>query len=128
MNSFIQANLRNNTRTDNNMPTNSTSGKALLDLLFLCGASRNMSEPDIVTLFNEAYQEDPLAALRILFYARDIEKGLGERRFFRVVTKWLGDNPNNLNNLLKEENFTKNIVRIDDLIYLVNHFIENKKI
>ena len=127
MNSFIQANLRNNTRTDNNMPTNSTSGKALLDLLFLCGASRNMSEPDIVTLFNEAYQEDPLAALRILFYARDIEKGLGERRFFRVVTKWLGDNPNNLNNLLKEENFTKNIVRIDDLIYLVNHFIENKK-
>ncbi len=126
MNSFIKVNLKNNNYTYNDMPTHSSSGSPLLDLFFLCGASRNMGEPEIITLFDEAYQEDPTAALRILFYARDIEKGLGERRFFRVITKWLGDNPTNLNNLLKEENITQNIIRVDDLVYLADNFVKNK--
>jgi len=126
MNSFIKANLKNNNYTYNDMPTHSSSGSPLLDLFFLCGASRNMGEPEIITLFDEAYQEDPTAALRILFYARDIEKGLGERRFFRVITKWLGDNPTNLNNLLKEENITQNIIRVDDLVYLADNFVKDK--
>lgn len=59
-------------------------------------------------------------------YARDIEKGLGERRFFRVIIKWLGDNPTNLNNLLKEENITQNIIRVDDLVYLADNFVKDK--
>lgn len=125
MNSFIQANLRNNTRTANNMATNSSSGNPIVDLFFLCGAARNMSDNDIITVFNEAYQKDSTAALRIAFWARDIEKGLGERRFFRVVTQWL--NKNILESVLQDQNFTQNIVRVDDLVYLADNFIQNGK-
>lgn len=125
MNSFIQANLRNNTHTANNMATNSSSGNPIVDLFFLCGAARNMSDNDIITVFNEAYQKDSTAALRIAFWARDIEKGLGERRFFRVVTQWL--NKNILESVLQDQNFTQNIVRVDDLVYLADNFIQNGK-
>ncbi len=125
MNSFIQANLRNNTLTDNGMATNSSSGNPIVDLFFLCGAARNMSDNDIITVFNEAYQKDPTAALRIAFWARDIEKGLGERRFFRVVTQWL--NKNILESVLQDQNFTQNIVRVDDLVHLADNFIQNGK-
>ncbi len=125
MNSFIQANLRNNTCTANGMATNSSSGNPIVDLFFLCGAARNMSDNDIITVFNEAYQKDATSALRILFWARDIEKGLGERRFFRVVAQWLDKNI--LTSVLQDQNFTQNIVRVDDLVYLANHFVQNDK-
>lgn len=125
MNSFIQANLRNNTRTANGMATNSSSGNPIVDLFFLCGAARNMSDNDIITVFNEAYQKDATSALRILFWARDIEKGLGERRFFRVVAQWLDKNI--LTSVLQDQNFTQNIVRVDDLVYLADNFIKNGK-
>jgi hypothetical protein len=125
MNSFIQANLRNNTRTANGMATNSSSGNPIVDLFFLCGAARNMPDNDIITVFNEAYQKDSTAALRIAFWARDIEKGLGERRFFRVVAQWLDKNI--LTNVLQDQNFTQNIVRVDDLVYLADNFIQNGK-
>jgi hypothetical protein len=125
MNSFIQANLRNNTRTANGMTTNSSSGNPIVDLFFLCGAARNMSDNDIITVFNEAYQKDATSALRILFWARDIEKGLGERRFFRVVAQWLDKNI--LTSVLQDQNFTQNIVRVDDLVYLADNFIKNGK-
>lgn len=123
MNSFIKANLRNNTHTANGMATNSSSGNPIADLFFLCGAARNMSDNDIITVFNEAYQKDSTSALRILFWARDIEKGLGERRFFRVVAQWLDKNI--LTSVLQDQNFTQNIVRVDDLVYLANHFVQN---
>lgn len=125
MNSFIQANLRNNTCTANGMDANSSSGNPIVDLFFLCGAARNMSDNDIITAFNEAYQKDATSALRILFWARDIEKGLGERRFFRVVAQWLDKDI--LTCVLQDQNFTQNIVRVDDLVYLANHFVQNDK-
>lgn len=125
MNSFIQANMRNNTHTANGMSTNSSSGNPIVDLFFLCGAARNMSDNDMIAVFNEAYQKDATSALRILFWARDIEKGLGERRFFRVITQWL--NKAILENILQDQNFTQNIVRVDDLVYLADNFIENGK-
>ena len=125
MNSFVKANLHNNSYTKNYMPTNSSSNDPLVDFFFICGASRNMPEEDIITIFNEAYQKDSTIALRLLFWARDIEQGLGERRIFRIIINWLNESV--LKNLLKEENFINNIVRVDDIVYLANQFVLTKR-
>ena len=65
--------------------THSTSLSHIVDLFFLAGGSRRMSDQDIITVWNRAYTEDALLALKCLFWARDVRGGAGERRFFRVI-------------------------------------------
>ena len=78
--------------TKNGMVTNSTSLNANVDMFFLAGASRNMSENDIEMLFQKALIENAEVALKVLFWARDVRGGAGERRFFRVCAKFLNEN------------------------------------
>ncbi len=63
MNSFIKANLKNNNYTYNDMPTHSSSGSPLLDLFFLCGASRNtwMGRLLLLLIFNSFTYNNNLA-------------------------------------------------------------------
>ncbi len=75
----------NLTRTENGALTNKTSGSYCLDFFAACGALRNASAEERFRRFIRAYAEDPLLALRALFYARDIRKGLGERSLFREI-------------------------------------------
>lgn len=125
-NQFVAAMAHNNSRTFNYMPTNDSSLNSVVDLFFLIGATRFMPESDILSIFDKAYQTDPISSLRILYYARDIEKGLGERRAFRVVMSWLASRKLALKSLLKAENITQNIVRVDDLVYLANELVKTK--
>lgn len=81
------------TRTENGAVALKTTDDALLDLFGVIGALRNADEPRITSLFEEAYQANPLYATKILFYARDIRgdeetQGLGERRVFRILLKY----------------------------------------
>lgn len=62
-----------------------TTGKALLDLNFAVASLRSASEQEIINKFMKAFCEDKILAMRWLFFGRDREKGLGERRLFRVV-------------------------------------------
>lgn len=62
-----------------------TSGKALVDLNFAVASMRGMSESEICKKFTKAYAENPVLAMRWLFFARDVRGGLGERRLFRVI-------------------------------------------
>lgn len=56
--------------------------------MFAMGAAmRNRSDEDVILMFRKAYAENPVYALKCLFYIRDIRGGQGERRFFRVVMK-----------------------------------------
>jgi hypothetical protein len=92
-----KSNLVNATRqedvlTANGMPSNSTSLNSNVDMFFLAGASRNMSEKDIEILFQKAIVENPLVALKLMFWARDARGGAGERRFFRICAKFLNKN------------------------------------
>lgn len=91
MNTFMSALQKENnfTYTENHAITHKTSLSALCDLFALGGAYRNRSDEDCITLFKAAFKEDEVHALRCLFYLRDVRGGQGERRFFRVVAKWL---------------------------------------
>ena len=50
---------------------------------------RNLS--DLEKLFAKAYGENPVLAIKILFYMRNIRGGLGERNGFRVLLKELAE-------------------------------------
>ena len=78
--------------TENGAIKRNTTKSALLDLFAMGAAYRNRTEEDIIFLFKNAYQENPIYALKCLFYIRDIRGGQGERKFWRVCMKWLANN------------------------------------
>lgn len=75
--------------TENGAIAVSTTSSALYDMFALGGAYRSRSDEDCILLFKQAYDENPVYALKCLFYLRDARGGQGERRFFRVCMKWL---------------------------------------
>ena len=91
MNKFVTSlkNDSNRTYTENGAVTYKSTLNGLLDLFALGGAYRVRSDADVITLFSKAFRENEKYALKCLFYLRDVRGGQGERRFFRVVTKWL---------------------------------------
>jgi hypothetical protein len=90
---FINA-LKNELNDEKCLTTNGavgyvTSGKKLLDLNFSVTSLRKQPEREIINKFMDAYYEDPVVAMRWLFYCRDCRYGIGERRLFRVVMTYL---------------------------------------
>ena len=79
----------NKTYTENGAVTYRSTGRDCLDLFATIGALRRESEQEITARFLRAYAEDPDLAMKILFYGRDIRGGLGERRVFRILLRWL---------------------------------------
>ena len=71
---------------------NSTGGGALLDLFGIVGAMRTREDYEIKEKFAAAFREDRNLAMRLMFYTRNVHGGLGERRTFRVMLKWLCQN------------------------------------
>ena len=68
------------TTTENGMNAYKSTNSALLDLYGKIGAMRNTLEFEVISKFEAAFVEDPLLALKLTFYARDIRQGLGERK------------------------------------------------
>lgn len=90
---FINA-LKNELNNEKCLTTNgavgyATSGKKLLDLNFSVSSLRKQPEREIINKFMDAYYENPVLAMRWLFYARDCRQGIGERRLFRVAMTYL---------------------------------------
>lgn len=79
------------TRTENGAVALNTTGDARLDLFGSIGSLRTADEMRIDTLFEEAYKVDPLFATKIAFYARDVRGGLGERRTFRAIMRYMAE-------------------------------------
>lgn len=126
MNTFTHAlNTSNNyTFTENMATTYRSTMSGLLDMFALGGAYRTRSDADCILLFKKAYEEDALRALKCLFYLRNVRGGQGERRFFRVVLKWLAKN--------HPEDVIRNLENIpfygrwDDLYALVGTPVEDE--
>lgn len=79
------------TRTENGAVALNTTSDARLDLFGTIGALREADNNRIETLFAEAYNQDALFATKIVFYARDIRGGLGERKTFRTLIRYMAD-------------------------------------
>ena len=78
----------NTAHTENGDLAYKSTGSACLDFFSLCGGMRkNISDLD--KLFAKAFAENPVIAIKILFYMRNIRGGLGERNTFRVLLKEL---------------------------------------
>lgn len=75
--------------TENGGVSHKTTRSDLLDLFAMGAAMRERSDEDCILMFQKAYTENPVYALKFLFYIRDVRGGQGERRFFRVVLRWL---------------------------------------
>jgi len=127
MNEFINSMNQNNNITQNDMPVHTTSNDAVVDMFFLMGAMRHRTDTDILNIINEACLENKKETLQLLLYARDIQSGMGERKFFRLGLKYFADN----NDILALETLTNllrindNIIRTDDIIWLSKYIITN---
>ena len=77
------------TKTENGADAKNTTDSALLDMFATIGSMRSRSEDEIIQKFELAFQEDPLGAMRCLFWARDCRGGAGERRVFRVLLPYI---------------------------------------
>lgn len=107
----------NETRTANGAKAFASTKSFVLDLFSMGGAFRNRSDQEVAELFSKAFAENPLLAMKTLFYIRDIESGQGERRFFRVVLKHLAlHNPEVLR---KNLHLVPKFGRYDDLWVLL---------
>ena len=91
MSDFLNAmkNATNLTYTENGALTHKTTGTDLYDMFALGGAMRTRSDEDVILMFQKAYKENPVYAMKCLFYLRDVRGGQGERRFFRTVMKYM---------------------------------------
>ena len=116
--------LNNETqRTENGAIGFRSTGKKLLDLNFAVASLRRASEQEIINKFMNAYWEDPMIAIKWLWYSRDVRQGLGERRLFRVITKYLAeDKPEIIKAVLK---FTPEYARYDDLWCLLDTSVKD---
>ncbi len=111
-------NEANRTLTENLAATHKSTLSFCLDLFATIGALRNQTDDEIINRFIHAFTEDPDIAMKILFYARDIRGGIGERRVFRVILNWLADNhsPSVIKNLSRIPEYG----RYDDLLVLMD--------
>lgn len=80
------------TVTTNGAVAYKTSGTKLLDFNFALSSMRNMSEDGIKELFTSVYYEDPVTAVKYMFYIGDVREGVGERKVFRACIDWLIEN------------------------------------
>lgn len=107
----------NRTATENGAVVFEHTFSKLLDLNFALSSLNGSSDKEILDMWVPAFNEDPLLAMKWLFYSRDVLQGAGMRHLFRVC----------LNDLAKDEpKFVEKFIplvadygRWDDLYCLV---------
>ena len=119
---LVNALRQENVTTTNGMATNSTSLNACVDLFFNIGAMRGQDKARLFANFSSAFAEDPTRAMKILFWARDIRGGAGERQIFRDLMKYLAEN--NVEVLAKNLQYVSEFGRWDDLLTLKDTALE----
>lgn len=113
----------NRKMTENGAVGYETAGKALVDLNFAAASLRNMSEEEIVRRFIPAFYEDRILAMKWLFFLRDVRGGMGERRSFRMIARYLAEREPDMMGRLAE--VTAEYGRYDDLLCFFDTPLEN---
>ena len=118
----IEKSSNRTARTHNGAVSNHSTLNACVDMFGNIGSMRARTTEDIIIIFTKAFAEDPLKAMKILFWARDIRGGAGERKVFRTIAHYLAVN--------HSAKLRKNLVlfvefgRWDDLFELVGTPLE----
>ena len=84
-------NSTNWTYTENGAKVQSTTFDNMLDLFGIIGSMRSRTQAEIEEKFKNAFSEDKLLAVKMAFYARNCRGGLGERRTFHIILRWLAN-------------------------------------
>ena len=79
----------NESVTENGAVGYRTTGKEILDFNFKVASYRSRSEEEIIRDFEKVWLDNKVLAMQFLFFIRDREEGLGERRLFRIIIKHL---------------------------------------
>ncbi len=109
--------------TENGAKTFTTTLNGILDLFAMGGALRTRTEKEVTELFLKAKVEDTLLAMKCLFNIRNIRGGAGERKTFRIILKYMGENYPDL--VRKNIGNIVHYGRFDDLFSLVDTKCEN---
>jgi hypothetical protein len=119
---FVDALRQEDMLTENGMATNSSSLNACVDLFFNIGAMRGQDKQRLIATFSKAFNEDPKRAMKLLFWARDVRGGAGERQVFKDILVYLAEN----HDLALKPNLhlIAEYGRWDDLLALVGTYLE----
>ena len=125
MNTFLNGmkTASNYTRTENGALTHKSTMDGLMDLFAMGAAYRSRTDEDVMLLFKNAFDENPVYALKCLFYIRDVRGGQGERRFFRVATKYLTSYDTDA--MRRNLQYVPEFGRWDDLFVFIGTPLEN---
>ena len=124
MSTLLSALQTENTFTENGMTTSSSSLNNCVNLFFQIGAMRGKDKQLLINTFVKAYSEDALIAMKLLFWARDVRGGAGERQIFRDITKYLANTQTS--SLEKNISLFPEYGRWDDLLDLFGTKLENQ--
>jgi hypothetical protein len=124
MTTLLAAMQTNDSLTENGMVTNSSSLNHCVNLFFQIGAMRGQDKSRLINAFTKAFGENPLTAMKLLFWARDVRGGAGERQIFRDIIGYLANNRRDV--LGKNLNLISEFGRWDDLLVLVGTPLETE--
>lgn len=114
----------NFTTTENGAVALKSTNSSLLDLFGCIGSLRTRDSHEIERLFTHAYTEEPLLAMKMAFYARNIRGGLGERRTFRIILKYLAETAPEV--VIKNFDNIPLFGRYDDFYTLIGTSVESQ--
>lgn len=124
MTTLLKALQTNDSLTENQMVTNSTSLNSCVDLFFQIGAMRGQDKTRLINAFTKAFAENPLTAMKLLFWARDVRGGAGERQIFRDIMSYLAEKRTDV--MAKNLHLVSEFGRWDDLLPCVGTPLEKQ--
>ena len=107
----------NQALTENGAAAYASSGSECLDFFAAAGALRRESGEEIGLRFLRAFAENPDMAVKTAFFTRDVRGGLGERRVFREILRWMAWNEPD--SVRKNIEYVGEYGRYDDLLVLL---------
>ena len=112
----------NKTKTENGANAFKSTNDSLVDLFSIIGSLRGRRKEEVEDLFAKAHAEDPLLAIKMAFYARNIRGGLGERETFKIIIRWLAIN--HPQQLIRNLVYIPHFGRWDDMYVLIGTPVE----
>ena len=85
---------------------------------------RGQDKERLIQNFSLAFNEDPTRAMKILFWARDVREGAGERQIFKDILVYLVENQSE--SLKKNIGLISEYGRWDDLLVLAGTNLEKE--